>query len=208
MGLFQDPFRRAIVLGPCIPPLGDTLAPSVALSKRETGMDWLERELRAHGHCSRDLRVAVDAGVYFWKELNIPPHVAIGDWDSLLEVSGAPRSPKFLEAYHEFLSESQVLTLPTKKDRSDLHYTLRVVQDLGIDQVLALGFTGGRPDHHLANLIEFGNFASDTHGDPNVKKITSIGPEAGYYWISPNTPLVLDEPGDFPSLHGMVRRRE
>ena len=161
----MDSFRRAIVLGPCIPPVGETVR-SLA-SKRETGLDWLERELRAHGHSSHDLRVAVDAGLYFWKELNIPPHVAIGDWDSLAEVSGPlnkGRSQKFLTSFDEILRDAQVLTLPRKKDRSDLHYTLRVLQDLGIDQILALGFTGGRPDHHLANLVEFGNFASDPPG--------------------------------------------
>jgi thiamine pyrophosphokinase len=187
-----DSSRRAIVLGPCIPPLGDAPVRSLAVSKRDTGLGWLERELRAHGHSSRDLRVGVDAGVYFWKEMNIPPQVAIGDWDSLAEISGGSRNPKSLESYHEFLRDSQVLTLPQKKDRSDLHYALRVLMDLGIDQFLCFGFSGGRPDHHLANLIEFGNFAAES----KIKKITSIGPEAGYYWVNSNTPLVIDRPGD------------
>lgn len=189
----MDSFRRAIVLGPCIPFQGD--APLRSLStKREVGLEWLERELRAHGHSSHDLRVGVDGGVHFWKELNIPPHVAIGDWDSLAEFSGAARSgglsSKASASYREFLKDSQVLTLPKKKDRSDLHYTLRVVQDLGIDQVLCFGFSGGRADHHLASLIELGNLAAD----PRIKKITSIGPEAGYYWVSPSTPLVMNRP--------------
>jgi len=189
-------YRRAIVLGPCIPPLGDTPPLSRTTSKREVGVEWLERELRTHGHCSRDLRIGVDAGVHFWKELNIPPEVAIGDWDSLAEIPGAVRSIKsstnFSVPYLEFLKSAQVLTLPKKKDRSDLHYTLRVIQDTGIKQILCIGFTGGRPDHHLANLIEFGNMAAQ----PLMEKITSIGPDAGYYWVSPSTPLIIDQPSD------------
>jgi thiamine pyrophosphokinase len=142
---------------------------------------WLRAQLRELGIIGSDLRVGVDGGARFWLSVDLAPQIAVGDWDSLGEDPSS--NPDY--------QETQILTLPRRKDASDLHYTLEVLKDLGVREVVCLGFTGGRPDHHLANLMEMAEFAGGTLADGSSMKITAIGNDAEYYWVIPARPLEL-----------------
>jgi thiamine pyrophosphokinase len=155
--------RRAVLFGPLIP-----------------SVTWVSKKIREHKLAGTDLRIGVDGGVQFWSDINIPPEIVIGDWDSL--------------GYDPFKDpnnrDAQSLTLPKRKDRSDLHYALEVLNKTEIKDLLLIGFTGGRPDHHLSNLMELAHYAQGKR----AQKIATIGPEADYYWVSPGIPLELHTP--------------
>jgi thiamine pyrophosphokinase len=155
--------RRAVLFGPLIP--------SAA---------WVSRKIREHRLNGTDLRIGVDGGVQFWSDIHIPPEIVIGDWDSLgYDPIEDPNN-----------QDAQNLTLPKKKNRSDLHYALEVLNKTEIKDILLIGFTGGRPDHHLSNLMELAHYAQGKR----AQKIATIGPEAEYYWVSPGHPLELSAP--------------
>jgi thiamine pyrophosphokinase len=155
--------RRAVLFGPLIP--------STA---------WISRKIREYKLTGTDLRIGVDGGVKFWSDMNIPPEIVIGDWDSLgYKPEEDPNN-----------QDAQNLTLLMKKERSDLHYALEVLNKTEIKDLLLIGFTGGRPDHHLSNLMELAHYAQGKR----AQKIATIGPEAEYYWVSPTHPLELRAP--------------
>jgi thiamine pyrophosphokinase len=155
--------RRAVLFGPLIP-----------------STSWISKKIREHRLVGTDLRIGVDGGVKFWADINIPPEIVIGDWDSL--GYDPAKDPNNYDA--------QNLTLPKRKNRSDLHYALEVLNKTEIKDLLLLGFTGGRPDHHLSNLMELAHYAQGKR----AQKIATIGPEAEYYWVSPQHPLELSAP--------------
>jgi thiamine pyrophosphokinase len=155
--------RRAVLFGPLIP--------STA---------WISRKIREHKLVGTDLRIGVDGGVKFWSDINIPPEIVIGDWDSL----------GYNPAKDPNNHDAQNLTLPKRKNRSDLHYAMEVLNKTEIKDILLLGFTGGRPDHQLSNLMELAHYAQGKR----AQKIATIGPEAEYYWVSPKHPLELSAP--------------
>jgi thiamine pyrophosphokinase len=155
--------RRAVLFGPLIP-----------------NTAWLSQKIREHKLVGTDLRIGVDGGVKFWGSVNIPPEIVIGDWDSLgYDPAKDPNN-----------QDAQNLTLPHRKARSDLHYAMEVLFKTEIKDILLIGFTGGRPDHSLSNLMELAHYAQGKR----AQKIASIGPEAEYYWVSPGHPLELSAP--------------
>lgn len=96
-----------------------------------------------------DLLIGVDGGAQRCLESGLRPTLCVGDWDS---VSAAMR--------RHILKRERHLTLPRDKDRSDLHYALQVAVHFGADEVVALGFCGGRADHHLGVLFELAELAA------------------------------------------------
>lgn len=124
------------------------------------------RELRLN---PTDLRVAVDGGIEAWKSFGLEPHFAIGDWDSLKSRS--------------LLKGLTYLTLPTRKDRSDLSYACHAAAYLGADELVCVGVTGGRADHHLASLLELSQ--ADL---PLRAPIRAIDAQAETIFLSENSP--------------------
>lgn len=134
---------------------------------------YLARALKAwKADPGRDLFIGVDGGVLAWLEAGFKPHLAVGDWDSFRGV-GAKR---VLRALHH-------ITLPRRKDRSDLHFAAQAVLSAGATQLIALGVTGGRPDHHLAALLDLAWIAGGREGD--VKEVSAHGTEGDYHFVTP-----------------------
>src|SRR6185312_11610319 len=76
-----------------------------------------------------------------------------------------------------------LLHLPQKKDRSDLACALQAIGMVAPKEVLLIGFTGGRPDHHLASLLEISRFTAERH-----VKTAAIGPEGEYHFLTSRSP--------------------
>jgi thiamine pyrophosphokinase len=83
------------------------------------------------------------------------------------------------------LRELPHLTLPHEKDRSDLHYALLLAYEAGAREVVCLGVTGGRADHHLASLGELALFAEEM---PGIRSVCAAGPEGDYFFLSRRIP--------------------
>ncbi|MBQ5911140.1 MAG: thiamine diphosphokinase [Clostridia bacterium] len=76
--------------------------------------------------------IAADGG--FAKLQNLTPDITVGDFDSLGFVPGG-----------------KTVTLPTKKDVTDMKYAVDVGIEKGFNTFVLYGGTGGRPDHTFAN---------------------------------------------------------
>jgi thiamine pyrophosphokinase len=88
------------------------------------------------------LRVAADGGARHFLRAGLPPHVAIGDFDSLPE-------PMLAEL------EARGVTIERHsrhKDETDLELALLHAVARGARRIVVLAALGGRPDQHLANL--------------------------------------------------------
>jgi thiamine pyrophosphokinase len=125
---------------------------------------------------ARDLLIGVDGGVRVLEALAIKPHMAVGDWDSFM---GADARAKLGSLHH--------LTLPVDKDRSDLFFAASVAVNAEATQLVCLGVTGGRPDHHLASLMDLASIASGELGDA-ISRVQALGPEGEYEFLSPLIP--------------------
>lgn len=123
-----------------------------------------------------DLFIGVDGGVRIWIEAGYKPHMAVGDWDSF---KGA-EARKTLAKLHK-------LTLPADKDESDLLAAARVAAHAEATQLICLGVTGGRPDHHLASILDLTCLASED-GDGEWSEVTAYSPEGEYHFLSPAIP--------------------
>ena len=87
-----------------------------------------------------DLKIGVDGGLASWiKSFGVVPDLAVGDWDSL---------KKFPPPNLRHLS------LPKDKDYSDLHYAACAALNAGATELIGLGISGGRADHHLAMILD------------------------------------------------------
>lgn len=120
---------------------------------------------------SSDFLVGVDAGVWHWKELGYEPDFAVGDWDSLFKHAKQRQARNILRSVPH-------RTLEVRKDRSDLYCALEQVSRFKVKEVSCLGVTGGRPDHHLATLLDLA-FFSDW-----FESLSVYSPEATYYFLS------------------------
>lgn len=91
-----------------------------------------------------DLRIAADGGSRNAREyLELAPHVAIGDFDSLDEATD-----KWLEANHV-----ERIQYPRAKDKTDLELALDLALARHATHTTILGALGGRIDHTLANIL-------------------------------------------------------
>ena len=85
------------------------------------------------------LVIAVDSAVSELISRNIKVDIAIGDFDSLSDLS--------------LLNDIKHIKLSTIKDLSDTHYALNYAYDLSDDVILIGGLEGKRIDHLIANLL-------------------------------------------------------
>ncbi len=89
------------------------------------------------------LVIAADGGARHCVASGVPPHLVIGDLDSLSpELAG-----QLTEQGVEFLRFS------ARKDESDLELAFREATARGAGELLVFGAFGGREDHALANLM-------------------------------------------------------
>jgi thiamine pyrophosphokinase len=84
--------------------------------------------------------IAVDGGLVSCDNMDIPPHLIIGDFDSI---------SRDLQAKY---SRIQTLRFPVEKDQTDLELALREVFKPHIIKITIFGALGKRVDHTLYNL--------------------------------------------------------
>ena len=90
-----------------------------------------------------DLLVAVDGGLRHLQELNIQPHLLVGDFDSI---------------DHQMVEDLradgvEIIRFPEKKDETDLELALNIVLDKGLIVIRIVGALGGRLDQTLGNIF-------------------------------------------------------
>ncbi len=116
---------------------------------------------------SRDLKIGVDGGVAVWRKARLLPDFAVGDFDSL---EGGARAAEPL----------MQIQLPAKKERSDLYYAAQAALHLGATELVCVGVTGGRADHHLAAVFDLSELDAP---------VSALDSSAEYYFRSaPNGP--------------------
>jgi thiamine pyrophosphokinase len=89
-----------------------------------------------------DLIIAADGGARHLLALDILPHIAVGDFDSL----AAQQVSHLEQAGVEMLRHS------VHKNETDLELALLVAIERDATSIFVLASLGGRPDQHLANL--------------------------------------------------------
>ena len=89
-----------------------------------------------------DLTIAVDGGTQWFKNRDVVPDIAAGDFDSI-QVDAM----QWLEA-----TAAKVQKVPKDKDFSDLELALSIARDLGVEEVTVLGAIGRRIDHQICVL--------------------------------------------------------
>jgi thiamine pyrophosphokinase len=143
--------RRAILIGPVIN----------GSSRRD--LKWLKLALGKLHRGSGDLVIGVDGGTELALRVGAVPDLCIGDGDSFISAASRKRA----------LSRIRSVLLPRTKARSDLHFALRFAQSVGAREIVCFGVTGGRPDHHLASLLELSR----------VPGARALDPTAEYYFL-------------------------
>ncbi|MEG2939327.1 MAG: thiamine diphosphokinase [Oscillospiraceae bacterium] len=90
--------------------------------------------------------IAADGGLDTARRFGVSADLFVGDMDSLC---GAP-------------PDVSCIKLPCEKDYSDMHVALNEAISRGFKDVCMVACTGGRADHHLANLalLEFASIHS------------------------------------------------
>lgn len=166
---------------------------------------------RLKADTATDLLIGVDAGTQTLLDAGYRPHMAVGDWDSFT----GPEARRQLAGIHH-------LTLPVDKDRTDLFYAAQVAINAEATELHCLGVTGGRPDQHLATLLDLsaitagesgegagagGDGASAAHA---LTRVSAYAPEGDYHFLSAMIPRWREA---FPAprtvsvfaLHGVAR---
>jgi len=87
-------------------------------------------------------RVAVDGGIRFFRKNKIIPDILIGDFDS------TPRLSK------KYLSQFEVLSHPSRKDKTDSQLALETILERGAEDILICGAIAKTEiDHTLSNVF-------------------------------------------------------
>lgn len=94
-----------------------------------------------------DLIVAVDGGLKHVMASGFTSHVIIGDLDSIDSTD--------LEYFER--NGVDIIKFPVNKDETDLELAVEHVLNLGFEEIIILGATGGRIDHFLGNFLLFSN---------------------------------------------------
>ncbi len=90
------------------------------------------------------LRIAADGGaVNARRTLALPPHIVIGDMDSIDADTFA-----WCEASHV-----ELIRHPRAKAKTDLELALELARERGASEIVLLGVLGGRFDQQLANVL-------------------------------------------------------
>jgi thiamine pyrophosphokinase len=90
-----------------------------------------------------DLVIAADGGAGHCRQLNITPHIVVGDLDSL--------APVHIEEYTQ--AGVEVIDYPTRKDETDLELAIDLAMTKGADEVILFGALGGRWDMSMSNVL-------------------------------------------------------
>jgi thiamine pyrophosphokinase len=137
------------------------------------------------------LVIAADSGVELAQRLNLPIHLAIGDFDSV-----DPAALRAAEA-----DGAAVERHPAAKDATDLELALDAAVARSASRVHVIGGHGGRLDHLLANALLL---ASPTYA--GIELIAHMGPARITVVRTEST--LLGQPGDVVTLlaaHGVAR---
>jgi len=89
------------------------------------------------------LFVAADGGALLLESIGFLPDVIIGDFDSLTEVQ--------CQRYEKM--GAKILKYPVEKDETDGELALQYCKGMGLDNIIIIGFAGGRLDQQLANIF-------------------------------------------------------
>lgn len=92
---------------------------------------------------SADLIVCADGGARHLRQIDMMPHVLIGDFDSIRQTDKA------------FFKENNVrmIQFPEKKDQTDSELCLLWAMEQQVSRITLLGGIGTRMDHSLANIF-------------------------------------------------------
>ncbi|WP_457577069.1 thiamine diphosphokinase [Desulfomarina sp.] len=90
-----------------------------------------------------DLVIGVDGGAQYCREINITPHVLIGDFDSI--------SPDHLQEYTG--KGVECISYPRQKNETDLELALDLARERGAKEVKLWGVVGGRWDMSFSNIL-------------------------------------------------------
>jgi thiamine pyrophosphokinase len=166
---------------------------AVAIGAAPVPAKFVQAALRSIESKDSTLALGIDGGARLLKKHpDFERQLWVGDWDSL---GSAPRG-----------HATDLLHLPSEKDRSDLAYALAVLHalqsrgDARLREVLLLGVTGGRPDHHLAGLMEIVD-ASAEFASPVLFRMLEPGCE--WFAVHARRPVSLtwtSTPGEPVSL--------
>jgi thiamine pyrophosphokinase len=116
------------------------------------------------------IKVGVDGGLHVIRKMGVKPHFAVGDWDSM-------PSGELQTALEGVLH----LSLPEKKDRSDLFYACRAAAAAGATDLICVGVTGGRPDHHLGMMYDLSEVEAT---EPGIQSVAAIDEKQRYFFVS------------------------
>jgi len=89
------------------------------------------------------LFVAADGGALLLKSIGFLPDVIIGDFDSLTD----------LQCQYYKKMGAKIVKYPVKKDETDGELALQYCRERGLDNIIIIGFAGGRLDQQLANIF-------------------------------------------------------
>ncbi|MBA7495016.1 Thiamine pyrophosphokinase [subsurface metagenome] len=89
------------------------------------------------------LFVAADGGALFLESIGFLPDVIIGDFDSLTEA----------QYQHYEKMGTKIIKYPVEKDETDGELALQYCRERGFNNIIIIGFAGGRLDQQLANIF-------------------------------------------------------
>lgn len=130
-----------------------------------------------------DLIIAADGGASHLKNMNIQPHVIIGDLDSI------PWDTRVFFEKHQI----PLLIHPSRKDNTDTDLCLDFALEKGATQIFLMGVTGKRLDHTLANIFL-------------LRRLSDLGIEArimdanNEIYLVTNHLTIQGKPGDYLSV--------
>ena len=87
--------------------------------------------------------IAADGGALFLESIGFLPDVIIGDFDSLTKA-------QYLR--YEKMG-IKIIKYPVEKDETDGELALQYCRERGFDNIIIIGFAGGRLDQQLANIF-------------------------------------------------------
>ena len=89
------------------------------------------------------LFVAADGGALLLESIGFLPDVIIGDFDSLIKAQ--------YQRYEKM--GAKILKYPVEKDETDGELALQYCRESGFNNIIIIGFAGGRLDQQLANIF-------------------------------------------------------
>jgi len=115
-----------------------------------------------------DLIICADGAADVIYEMELIPHVIIGDMDSI--------SPEVLQYFVR--QEVKIIKYPRNKDFTDTQLAITYAEQQGAGEIIMLGTLGKRLDHTLSNLFSSMDMVQ------KGKKITHYSPECIVYVFS------------------------